>query len=284
MIPGILAQRRRSGSTPGVWTPLNLSAAPQIYLHAQNSELTTVGGGCSLISNLGAMGSAGDFVQTVEANRPVVLGTAVNGKRALRFDGVNDYMLAPSTPARQVFKGVAHAWAFVVFNRRAATTGQTRVLLYGSVGNSSGARFACWAGFSGQDNKLITRGVRLDAEAGASVVSSVTFSGYTMALLSVDYTTRAATVVQDATVRATADSPSSVGLTSDTTAQDPLAICGFPAGTGGFADVDLASIAVGNTELTGADIDRLFGWAAHEFGLTAKLPAGHPYKTTAPTT
>lgn len=33
-----------------------------------------------------------------------------------------------------------------------------------------------------------------------------------------------------------------------------------------------------------ADVERIEGWIAHEFGLTGLLPAGHPYKSTAPST
>jgi hypothetical protein len=35
--------------------------------------------------------------------------------------------------------------------------------------------------------------------------------------------------------------------------------------------------------LTDTEIDKLFGWAAHKWGLTANLPALHPYKSSAPT-
>jgi hypothetical protein len=44
-----------------------------------------------------------------------------------------------------------------------------------------------------------------------------------------------------------------------------------------------AALIVSSAIPTDAEIDRLNGWAAHKYGLTANLPGGHPYKTTAHT-
>jgi hypothetical protein len=47
---------------------------------------------------------------------------------------------------------------------------------------------------------------------------------------------------------------------------------------------DMAELLLFSAPLAAADIDRLFGWAAHKRGHTASLPAAHPYKAAAPTT
>lgn len=40
----------------------------------------------------------------------------------------------------------------------------------------------------------------------------------------------------------------------------------------------------GNTDiLNQTDIDKYFGWAAHKYGVSQKLPSAHPYKASAPT-
>lgn len=48
--------------------------------------------------------------------------------------------------------------------------------------------------------------------------------------------------------------------------------------------VGLGAVLIGtNLDVpTSAEIDKLFGWAAHSFGITNKLPAGHPYKSLRP--
>ena len=53
--------------------------------------------------------------------------------------------------------------------------------------------------------------------------------------------------------------------------------------TGTFEEYDSKFFMVlDNVPLT-ADLERIEGWAAHEFGLTALLPSGHTYKSAAPT-
>jgi len=45
---------------------------------------------------------------------------------------------------------------------------------------------------------------------------------------------------------------------------------------------DLCEVVITTTTLSTADSERLEGYLAHKWGLTANLPAGHPYKTTPP--
>lgn len=105
-----------------------------------------------------------------------------------------------------------------------------------------------------------------------------------MALFEADYATRAGRIYTNGAL--SVENPTmidAVGPTSDTDSQQPLALGSFPSQTAGFMDMDLAAIVVSNTQPSAGDIDKLFGWAAHKYGLTASLPGGHPYKTVAPT-
>ena len=52
-------------------------------------------------------------------------------------------------------------------------------------------------------------------------------------------------------------------------------------GVDGPVNGKLAALVVG--PFSDSDIDKLFGWAAHEYNLAANLPADHPYKSTPPT-
>ncbi|NLW80394.1 MAG: hypothetical protein GXY42_01795, partial [Desulfovibrionales bacterium] len=49
----------------------------------------------------------------------------------------------------------------------------------------------------------------------------------------------------------------------------------------GAVNGQLAALVIG--DFSDADVDMLFGWAAHKYGLAASLPTDHPYKSTAPT-
>lgn len=48
--------------------------------------------------------------------------------------------------------------------------------------------------------------------------------------------------------------------------------------------VGVADLYVIGDSFSDATLERLEGWLAHKYALTSILPAGHPYKTTAPTT
>ena len=54
-------------------------------------------------------------------------------------------------------------------------------------------------------------------------------------------------------------------------------------GVGGYyTDMDVAEILVFYTAISQSTREQAEGYLAHKWGLTANLPAGHPYKTTPP--
>ncbi len=286
MIPGIVAsQRRVATSAPVLWTPLNMATVPQIYLHAQDSVVTDVSGFASAISNLGAMGSNGNFSQATADNRPAILAAELNGKRVLSFDGTNDFLQADSVAARSLLTSVGAAWVFSVHKKRALDASPTTRYLFAE-NSSTGGRFigAIGSSTSGNGNKPRIFARRLDAD-GQSILAApdVVQGSYAMTLYRVYYSSREGAMGVDGTVVASnATLMPTAGNTSTSVATNAFTI-GVLLPSSGFGDIDLAAIVIGNTTPSSDDIDRLEGWAAHEFGLTANLPGDHPYKTVAPT-
>lgn len=287
MIPGIMAGQARPVSAGAVlWTPLNMAVVPQIYLDAQDSVVTDVSGACSAISNLGSMGSDGDFSQATSANRPTILAAAVNGKRALSFDGTDDVLTAASTAAKSVFKNVSAAYTFVVYKKRTLdATPKARYMLYS--GDVYGAaRFSplCGLDGAGRGNKPAVFAKRLDADNAATLgAPSVSQGAYAIVMHSVDFSSRAGLIRVDGTqVVSNATLTASSGNTSDTVSGVSISVGAYPTGILA-SDVDLAAIVIGNAQHSVAEFEKLEGWAAHKYGLTANLPGGHPYKTVAPT-
>ena len=45
---------------------------------------------------------------------------------------------------------------------------------------------------------------------------------------------------------------------------------------------DLGELLIYNTELNVSNFEKVEGYLAHKWGLTANLPGDHPYKNTAP--
>lgn len=288
MIPGIMAQRRVAAGGGTLWTPLNMTTVPQIYLDAQDSVVTDVSGACSAISNLGAMGSNGDFSQATAGLRPSILEAELNGKRVLRFDGVDDRMQGASAAQKGLFQNVDSLWVFVVVKKRTDdVTDTNRLIFAASRGDSVGTRFRAnmGTGSAGEANKHAVGIVRVDGGASGSLsTANLAAGGYYMAMFKANCVTRSGRIYINGTLVAELTTlVDATGLTSNTASQEPLVIGAFPSQTAGFADMDLSCLVASNTEPSDSDIDKLFGWAAHDRGLTAGLSGGHPYKTVAPT-
>lgn len=288
MIPGIMAGQARPVSAGAVlWTPLNMAVVPQIYLDAQDSVVTDASGFASAISNLGAIGVNGDFSQSATAQRPAIYEAgAPNGKRAIRFDGVNDVLTCNTATALAIHRNVPVAWSFdVVFKRAVDTSGSAGRLVFDSRTGTGEGRFGtlCNTNTTGDQNKPAVQLQRLDDDP-TSVLRAASASplGYEMRFMVADYAGGSASIHINGSVSATATISGTPGNTSNTSASMPLAVGAYNTGIAP-ADIDLAALVVGNSGLAQQEIDRLFGWAAHKYGLTANLPADHPYKTVAPT-
>ena len=285
MIPGIMAQRRVVAGGGTLWTPLNMATVPQIYLDAQDSVVTDVSGFASAISNLGAMGANGDFSQGTATNRPSILAAELNGKRVLRFDGTNDVLLGNTTQQKDLLRNVSAGWCFEVIKKRTAdASGAASRIVFDCRGGTGGNRFTTIAGrnVAGEQNKPTLEVRRLDADTTGRIASTATSTAYSLRLFHMDYATGLGEIYIDGAVSASDASLTSAGSTSDTASNAALSVGAFNTGIVA-ADIDLAAIVVDKVALSAGDIDKLFGWAAHKYGLTANLPGGHPYKTVAPT-
>lgn len=292
MIPGVVAANTAFAGAATMWTPLNMATVPQIYLDAEHSVITEVGGACSAISNLGAMGAAGDFFQATAANRPTILDNELNGNRVLRFDGLDDIMRTAGATARSLFASVQTAWTLAIYKKRSVEEGlDTAALFQSTVGSGTGSRFAhaVGIGISGSQNSPTLLGRALDANGQSNLYGNAAHAQqYVIVLCAFNTIERWGRIYINGSLALENLSyiAASYATTSGTASNSDLSLGGFTAGSG-YSDVDLAAFIAGRAlpggSLSANEIDRLAGWAAHEKGLTANLPAGHPYKTTAPT-
>ena len=285
MMAGIMAgQARPVSAGAALWTPLNMTVVPQIYLDAHDSVVTDVSGACSAISNLGAMGSSGSFSQATADGRPAILTAELNGNRVLSFDGVDDVLTGGAAQQLSIFTNMSAAWSFFVYKKRNVDPSGNRLLLSTSIGGSAGTRFGVLASLSSALNQPVLQGRRLDADALSTLALGSTSAGnYALLLADVNFSTRVGRLQLNGSAPVLNSTfTAATGATSNTTASAPMAIC---ATAGGLVpgDIDLAAVIISNTYPSAGDIDKLFGWAAHKYGLTANLPGGHPYKTVAPT-
>lgn len=80
------------------------------------------------------------------------------------------------------------------------------------------------------------------------------------------------------TVRVNGENGSTTSTSSPSIASGFIAIVDGGLGLVG----SLAETVVFNAALSSSDLEKVEGYLAHKWGLTSKLPAGHPYKTVAP--
>lgn len=284
----LLNPYRFQSAPAGLWAPSNMAVPPPVYLDAGDSVITASGGSVSAISNLGSLGASGEFSQSDSAKRPTIVSGALNAQPILRFDGTNDVLTCNTTEGMGIFANVPAAWVFAVYKKRTTdATPTARYLLYTAI-PSGAVRFGLLCGDStaGMANKPLLYARRLDADSPASLPSPNSVSGnYCLSFAHANFSTREGVMRENGVqVASSATLTAAAGNTSNTspTTYHPLAVGAFV--TGSLAsNVDIACLVIGNTNPSAGEVAKLEGWAAHKWGLTASLPAGHPYKTTAPT-
>lgn len=287
IVSGVLAQQAllvAGGGTP--WTPLNMAAVPQIYLDMQDSTVTNVSGAASAVSNLGALGVNGDFVQATAGNRPAILAAELYGKRVLRFDGSNDVLTCGTTAGKDILRNVSSAWAVMVYKKRSADISPTTRYSFYVANGTGAARFALLSGTNttGQENHPNILAGRLDADAAVPLRSANSVSGsYAIVVSSVDYATGEGLIRENGASSAFDAALIAVtGSTSNTASSVGLSLGARVTGTLA-SDIDIAVFICGSVQPAAGEIEKIEGWAAHKYGLTASLPGGHPYKSAAPT-
>lgn len=111
----------------GAWSPSQLAVAPKVW--ADDQSTTAVSSGvASSWGNRGSIGGA--FEQSSSSMRPQILDGNLNGRRVLRFDGVDDYLRMATSSSASIFQNTGVGWSFSVARKRNVDTSATRILVY----------------------------------------------------------------------------------------------------------------------------------------------------------
>ena len=273
MIPGILAQRRRG---PVLWTPADLSVAAKIWLDDASAVLD-VSGVASQWND--RSGNGWHFSQGTAVKRPQILADELNGKRVLRFDGVND-VLSGDASTKALFRDTAQAWALAVFER--ASTGTATEVIFGASYGTLVAASRFRMDIAG--NVLRFAANRVDG-ASADLLSGSTFmsaGSRHIVLMSIDYaSSRSGSIYLDGSLEANKSWSFSAGNTSDSDSLG-VSIGANMNQTEAFLGGSVAAIVAGRNIPSSEEVDKLFGWAAWRYGLVDNLPIGHTYKSAPP--
>jgi hypothetical protein len=270
------------GVSGTLWTPSNLGSLPFAWYN-DASSMTLTG---SAVDDWGDIGTGGfNLVQTVAADKPTRVAAGLNGRRTVLFDGSTDHLdTAGLIAARQVFKNTTAGYIFCVY-KKTAVAGSTNQIIALNYTGTGGSRLTLAAnsavGAEANRARLVAR--QLDAHAAGQLydTGSSGSTAWQMVLATMDWANGDGTLYIDGAQVAQNLALTSSGSTSNTDGSLAFSL-GADAGGASAADIEVGEYLHDNYLPSGTEIDKLFGYLAHRWGLTANLPGGHPYKTTPP--
>jgi len=268
-----------TGTQKNNWTPADIDTA--LWLDAADASTITESGG--LVSQWDdKSGNGRNASQGASELRPAYLPTGFNGKPTLETNGNDILELGATSLGRNVggitaaIVGVHPAGASFFPNANefyistATAADSTRFAFTPNPSASTGSRYA-------------VAGRRLDADSyqtTSSSTNSVANSGNPWIRVGqIAYSDGVANHWTDGLQDQTNAPFQTAGFTSDTASLRTSIFGGvfkLPSGS------QLCEIVLTHSTMTIAVRQKLEGYLAHKWGLTANLPADHPYKTAVP--
>lgn len=244
------------------WTPADITTA--LWLDASDaSTVTTVSGAVSQWND--KSGNGRNATQSTAASRPTYTTAGQNGLNVTTFDGVNDHLIHTfnASPAPHTVFAVA----------RRTTGGSTDYQTIMSAIQTSS-----------------TFGANLSAKVSGSANWGSYVNAWNATSYSILSTWRVLGIVSP-TATSGSETYSTDGTTQTITytaryagdANDRRAIGGDPSFNDGWLSGAIGEIVVMTSAASTDTRQRLEGYLAHKWGLAGSLPAGHPYKSAAPT-
>jgi hypothetical protein len=260
------------------WSPAEIIT--ELWLDAADASTITESGG--LVSQWDdKSGNGRNASQGNSVLQPTYLLTGFNGKPTIETDGADVLELGATSLGRNV--GGITAAIVGVHPVTASFNNNANEFFISTGATDTSTRFAFTPNPSAStSNRYAIAGRRLDADAYETVSSStdsVANSGNPwIRVAQISYSSGVANHWTNGTQDLTSEPLQTTGVTSDI---DSLKSTVFndrtlPAGS------QLCEIVLTHSVMATADRQKLEGYLAHKWGLTATLPAGHPYKNVAP--
>ncbi len=262
----------RAAAPRGIlWTPSRITTEAW-YDASDASTVTLVGSKVSQLND--KSGNARHVAQSTDANRLTVVTEAQNGRNVLRSAAAFLGMTHTTSGALRSVSG----WTMYLVAAITTTGANTNVAM---VATSTDTSRAVLGKFT--PNMLYAGGRRNNADsfASTSLVSGADIgTGYNVLVGNANYTsTTIFTRLNGAT-----ENTNSSWLTSGSTPADAGTIS-IMNNTALSIDVrgDFGEMVLLASSATQATTERIEGYLAHRWGLTASLPSNHPFKTLPPT-
>ena len=255
-VPGKVTLAKEFTWNETVWNPSMISTA----LWLDSADASTVTLNSSNVSQWNDKSGNGKHVSATGAAQPLYVSAAQNSNNIIRFNGVNDVLqrtapLITGAAARSTFIVAKDLNAGVVFDYGTDT----------AMGRYSTRLNPAFIGFNTSNIQWSTIG---DAQYGV------------YAFIQAGSTTNSINGFWNGTQYSFTDS---VQPTSVINTASGVITVGCQVDLSGFGQADVAEIVVVSGAVSLSVRQKIEGYLAHKWGLTAKLPSDHPYKLVGPT-
>lgn len=250
-----------------LWTPAATTTA--LWLDAADaSTVTTVGGNVSQWND--KSGNSRNVTQGTAASRPAYTSAGLNNLNVITFDGTADTLINTSAAMQ---RGVSGTTVYVVARPGSNTAAQKGILQV--VNSGGGSRTFVYydtsAGFT-------AAGRRVTADSFQSQTGAAYSSGVNLAAARYDYAGATLTLFENGTQTGTRTFQTAGSVDNDAGA---LYIGATSAPAAFWNGIICEIIAIHSASDT-TSRQRIEGYLAHKWGLTASLPGGHPFLTFPP--
>ena len=234
--------------------------------------------------------------QATAARQPEYVSPAQNGLGALRFNAADEnFMTAGTTSTWNFLHNGSNAAVFMTARARSTGEDPNTVLCYLATSSGSSNDIGFYLAYDDRasiprNNSLLSqvaRGVVGVRAAFTSANDLITPGDYSVIGTYVDADNGTAVNRLKFRVNGGAEAGSNSDLNAPSAANSTnvLHLGCFAAGTdprGLYFTGDICEVLIFNNHPATADRERIEGYLAHKWGVAANLPAGHPYKTSAP--
>jgi hypothetical protein len=239
-----------------LWTPANITTA--LWLDAADAAtVTTVSGAVSQWND--KSGNTRHATQATSAQRPVYTSAALSGQNVVEFNPIS------SNHQRLSFSRLASIGHVFFVAKKNNVDNSSVVLTDGSADDLRGVSFGAGAG-----SNFVVQQI-------AGSLSTATRNNWHIAEIKTDGTNASLGINATRTTSADTDvmSCSDIGWYRNVGDPSVVPIASFRG--------QVAEIIMSVSPLDDGTRQRIEGYLAHKWGLTANLPVGHPYKTVGPT-
>lgn len=262
-----------------VWNPRMVSGLALWLDAADTSTMYDATSGGSLVVNNGAVarwedksGNSRHATQATAGNRPVYTSSGLNSRNVITFDGVDDWMACASS----LFSSqLSYSWFAVA--RRSTTAGIATLFSERIANEAASVQLTAV-----DTTSIINRATGTSASGLIDQTEAVSMPTTPQMLESIQapssgsaYRNALQTATNTATKASLAFRPFLIGSQYDSA----NGTVGFQQFWPGY----ICEFIVTQNTASADTRQRIEGYLAHKWGLTANLPAGHPYKTVPPT-